>query len=187
MKKLTLLLVSLLSFATCEVNTLEDETTYPGEEEFQSADTVAFFLNDLLWIPFGRSPGWEFGWKENNFQGLHLMDPETGLHSVILSGRMSFYKRSVETFDQSVRIALKGIPAETGEILLGSGEEQFMEIEDFHFDRSYRTIDDDPILLEVTTFDTIIGRVEGLFEGQLYQVETGEPVDITRGRFALSF
>jgi hypothetical protein len=187
MKKTVLAFAAIMLYAACVPDTLEDLTTYPSEEDFQRFDTLAFFLNDLLWIPFGYTRGFK-GWTKNKLQTHHSIASDG--RRIRLSAAMSYRTQGQRTFDQYFSLRMDGLSAEPARIALDSASYRSIVLEDYRNDRIYETSPDEPVIVEIVVFDTLNRRIEGFFEGQLFETQAevpGPPVEIRQGRFSMSF
>ena len=188
MKKIILAFAAIVLYAACVSDTLEDLTTYPSEEDFQRFDTLAFFLNDLLWIPFGYSRAFK-GWSRNGLETHHSSSAD-GLRRVHLSATMAYRKEGQQTFRQNFSLRMDGLSAAPARIALDSAGFRAMTIKDVHNGRTFASAPQEPLIVEIVVFDTLRRRIEGIFEGRLFETETadpGPPVEIREGRFSMSF
>ena len=189
MKYLFPLLFILLS-SSCRNNPLYDETTYPSEEDFLANDTLAFYLEDLLWIPFGNSPNLSpFSTSPNTF-GYSFRKTETGHYDFEASSAMRITVNSDLILAQSIRVRVRDIdPSELpGTLILNRLPDRYWSLRDQKQDKFFISTSDHPMVLNIPVFDTLQGRMEGFFEGRLVnQKDSLDVVRITEGRFSISF
>ena len=181
----------LLDLGCKHPDTNEVEATYPSEDDFQTRDTFAFYLNDLLWIPLGvgSSSGFFGGGLPNTPNFFFSYDAIRNIHRLNISCRMTFRKEGSITFDQFFNLRMRYSGELPATIPLNSEASNNFVISDKYRDRLYSSASsEDPVILEITTWDTLNHRIEGIFEGSLIRSDTiGEPVEITSGRFAFTY
>lgn len=190
MKKTNLLLLAamLIGCLACALeDTLEDTSTYPSEEDFQRSDTLAFYLNDLLWMPFGFSKGFKWGWDENDLQARHWITDDS-LRNIRLYAIMNYRKDGRTTFSQRFELWANDLSPEPAVILLDAVRYRGIQLADRSNDRFYASTAEAPVRLTITVFDDTQRRIEGFFEGQLFDMDgVSPPVEIRQGRFSMSY
>lgn len=188
--KYSLLFLIVLSFYACRENPVYDETTYPSEEDFLSTDTLAFYLEDLLWLPFGRSgSAGFFNSRPNNFNYTFQQD-EFGRYSFETFCSMSITMNGDLILDHNLDMRIQDVDpsALPGTFILDSLPIRSWSLRDEQRDKLYISTTDHVITLEIPVFDTIQGRMEGYFEGQAVNREDpSDVVNIREGRFSISF
>lgn len=181
----------LLGFGCKHPDTDEVEATYPSEEHFQTRDTFAFYLNDLLWIPLGvhSSSGLLGSSIPNTPNFSYGYDAIRNIHRLHISCRMTFRKEGNITFDQYFNLRMRYSGELPATIPLDSADFNNFVISDKYRDRLYSSASsEEPVILEITTLDTLNHRIEGIFEGSLIRSDAiGEPVEITSGRFSFTY
>ena len=180
----------VLLFSACRNVQLYNETTYPSEDDFITTDTLAFYLEDLLWLPFGWSSGPGFFDPEPNTFNYTFQQEEAGGYSFEISSAMRISTDSEIILNQTIYAQLNNIdPSELpGVFVLDSTSNRYWTLKDQKQDKHYISTTDHSITLEIPVFDTLQGRMEGFFEGQLVNRDApSEVVNIREGRFSLSF
>lgn len=188
--KYTFFLLLILSFAACRENPVYDETTYPSEEDFLTNDTLAFYLEDLLWLPYGRSGSLGFFNTEPNVFNYHFRQEESGRYSFETFCNMRISMNGDLILDHNIYAELTDIdPAELpGTFVLDSIPGRYWTLRDQKQDKLYISTPAHPIVFDIPVFDTLQGRMEGFFEGRLVNQENpSDVVNITEGRFSISF
>ncbi|KGE88633.1 MAG: hypothetical protein ACE362_08095 [Phaeodactylibacter xiamenensis] len=180
----------VLLFSACRNVQLYNETTYPSEEDFATTDTLAFYLEDLLWIPFGWSAGLGFFNPEPNTFNYNFRQEAPGGYAFEILSAMRIATDNDIILDQTIHAELNNIVLSElpGVFVLDSTSNRYWTLKDQKQDKLFISTADHPITLEIPVFDTLQGRMEGFFEGQLVNREDpSEVVTVTEGRFSISF
>jgi len=184
-------LLGCLSYG-CEKTTPYDETTYPSEEDFALTDTIAFYLNDLLWQPLGRrsSSAVLQAYKINRFDYSTFSDPLSDVHTFWIRPFMILRYEDRRILHQKLEMEIKQVPAELlseGTVLLDGSDGRTMHIYDDLNDRVYQATPEHSVLLTFTSFEPASGRVEAFFSGSVIGTDTASVVKrISNGRVTMT-
>lgn len=176
----------------CDLTTRYDETTYPSEEEFARTDTIAFYLNDLLWLPLGvRNSNALFqAYKSNRFEYSTFTDPLSDLYTFRIRPFMVLRYKDSRILHQQLEMEIKEVPGELlseGTVLLDGSSGRTMHIHDDLNDKTYRATPEHSVLVTFTSFDSASGRVEAFFSGSIICSDTTAEVKrISDGRVTMT-
>ncbi len=180
--------IALLSFG-CDITTNYDEASYPTEGHFAANDTMAFFLNDLLWVPLGRRPKLKWGTEPIEFNYVIRYEEKLEGYRLEINTQMRLLYEGGEILNHYLDLDVKGFTLEEvpGTIVLGDGWERYLSISDRVNDRFFRTAANYPVELEFSTFDTLSKEVEVFFSGQLISADSiGEVLEVREGRITMT-
>jgi hypothetical protein len=175
----------------CEKTTPYDQTTYPSEEDFASTDTIAFYLNDLLWLPLGRrsSSAVLQAYKINRFDYSTFSDPLSDVHTFWIRPFMILRYEDRRILHQKLEMEIKQVPAELlyeGTVLIDGSDGRTMRIRDELNDKVYQATPEHSVLVTFTSFESASGRVEAFFSGSIIGTDTtAEVKQISDGRVTM--
>lgn len=167
------LLLVLIGSGCVQLTTDYDSTSYPSEEDFLANDTIAFFLNDFLWLPLGNTSGFK-GWSAgspNTFQYQASYDSTENTYSFRLFPFMNIQYEGERIFSQSMDTEILNVPEEVvregGTVLLDGAEGRMMQLDDAVRNEGYLNTEAHTVRVLFLPIDPATNRVEALFDGEV--------------------
>ena len=166
------LFLVLIGLGCVQLNTDYDSTSYPSEEDFLTNDTIAFFLNDFLWLPLGNTSGFKGSvGSPNTFQYQASYDSTENIYSFHLFPFMNIRYGGERIFSQSMDTEILNVPEEVvregGTVLLDGTEGRMMQLDDAVRSKGYLNTEAHTVRVRFLPIDPATNRVEALFEGEV--------------------